>query len=149
MDSVTENITVHGGKAKVFDAFVNHIHEWWPFTGKHSYTFAPEGTQPKLIQFEPRPGGRFYEIFSNGEQYQIGEIRTWEPPDRFSFTWKGEEYKKSTLVEVSFFETEGQTKVSLTHSGWEAAGVPEYAEGYGAGWAEILGKFAGWFPRSA
>lgn len=149
MDSVTESIYIRAAKAKVFDAFVNHINEWWPFEGKYSYSFAPEGVQPKLIQFEARAGGRFYETFANGEQYQIGEVRDWQPPDQFSFTWKGEEYKAPTLVEVLFAESDGQTKVTLTHSGWEAAGLPEYAESYGVGWAEILGKLDTWLAKSA
>jgi uncharacterized protein YndB with AHSA1/START domain len=149
MDSVTESIYVRASKAKVFDAFVNHVNEWWPFKGKFSYSFAPETTQPKLIAFEARPGGRFFETFENGEQYQIGEIRAWAPPDQFSFTWKGREYKAPTLVEVLFAESEGQTKITLTHSGWEAAGLPEYAESYGVGWVEILGKLEGWLSKAA
>jgi uncharacterized protein YndB with AHSA1/START domain len=149
MDSVTESIYIRASKAKVFDAFVNHVNEWWPFQGKFSYSFAPETTQPKLIAFEARAGGRFYETFANGEQYQIGEIRAWGPPDQFSFTWKGREYKAPTLVEVLFAESGGQTKITLTHSGWEAAGLPEYAESYGVGWAEILGKLEGWLLKLA
>jgi uncharacterized protein YndB with AHSA1/START domain len=149
MDSVSESITIRAAKAKVFDAFVIHINEWWPFQGKHSYSFAPEQIQPKLIQFEAGSGGRFYETFANGEEYQIGEIRDWQPPDRFSFTWKGEEYTAPTLVEVLFAEADGQTKVTLTHSGWEAAGVGDYAEGYGEGWAEILGKLEAWLVKAA
>jgi hypothetical protein len=37
--------------------------------------------------------------------------------------------------------------VTLTHSGWEAAGVGEYAESYGVGWEEILQKFDAWVAR--
>ncbi|HLD94618.1 MAG TPA: SRPBCC domain-containing protein [Anaerolineales bacterium] len=144
MDSVTESIYIRASKAKVFEAFVNHIGEWWPFKGKFSYSFAPESTQPKLIQFEARTGGRFYETFANGEQYEIGTITAWQPPDQLSFTWKGEEYKAPTLVEVQFTQAEDQTKITLTHSGWEAAGLPDYAESYGVGWEEILGNLSSW-----
>jgi uncharacterized protein YndB with AHSA1/START domain len=149
MDRVTESIQIRADKDKVFDAFVNHINEWWPFKGKFSYSFAPETTQPKLIAFEAHLGGRFYETFANGEQFQIGEIRAWQPPDQFSFTWKGDGYKAPTLVEVLFAESGGHTKITLTHSGWEAAGLPEYAESYGIGWQEILGKLETWFSKSA
>jgi uncharacterized protein YndB with AHSA1/START domain len=149
MDSITESIYIRANKAKVFDAFVNHINEWWPFKGKFSYSFAPEGVLPKQIQFEARNGGRFYEVFANGETYEIGTITHWLPPDQFSFTWKGEEYKAPTLVDVLFTQADGQTKVTLTHSGWEAAGLPDYAESYGVGWEEILGFLDTWLAKSA
>lgn len=147
MDSVTESIYIKAAKAKVFDAFVNHISEWWPFKGKYTYSFAPEGIQPAQIKFEPSQGGRFYEVFENGQEYQIGEITTWQPPDQLNFTWKGQEYKAPTLVEVFFTQADGHTKVTLTHSGFAAAGVPEYAESYGVGWNEIMDKFNSWFSR--
>jgi len=149
MDSVTESIYIRANKAKVFDAFVNHINEWWPFKGKFSYSFAPETTQPKLIHFEARAGGRFYEVFASGEEYEIGTITAWQPPDQLSFTWRGEEYKAPTLVEVLFTQAEDRTKVTLTHSGWEAAGQPDYAESYGVGWEEILGKLDTWLATAA
>lgn len=149
MDSVTESIYIRANKARVFDAFVNHINEWWLRKGKFSYSFAPEKTQPKHVHFEPRLGGRYYEIFENGEEYQIGQITIWEPPNRLAYTWKGEEYKAPTTVEVIFSEANGQTLVTLTHSGFEAAGVPDYAESYGIGWDEILGKFDSWLAKEA
>jgi uncharacterized protein YndB with AHSA1/START domain len=147
MDSVTESIYIRAAKAKVFDAFVNHVNEWWPFEGKYNYSFAPEGVQPKEIRFEAKPGGRFYETFANGEVYEIGSVADWQPPDKFSFTWKGEEYKAPTLVEVLFTEADNQTKVTLIHSGWEAAGLSDYAESYGVGWEEILQKFDTWLIK--
>lgn len=147
MDSVTESIYIKAAKAKVFDAFVNHINEWWLRKGKYSYSFAPEETKPKSVHFEPRLGGRYYEIFENGQEYQIGEITVWQPPDRIAYTWKGEEYKQPTLVDVVFAENSGQTLVTLTHSGFVAAGVPDYAESYGIGWDEILDRFAAWLAK--
>lgn len=147
MDSLTESIYIRASKAKVFDAFVNHINEWWPFKGKYDYSFAPDTTKPKQIGFEARPGGSFYEIFANGERYHIGEITAWQPPDQLAFTWKGAEYKAPTLVEVLFTEADSQTKVTLTHSGFEKAGVPDYAESYGVGWDEILAVFDKWLAN--
>lgn len=147
MDSVTESIYIRAAKAKVFEAFVNHINDWWPFQGKYNYSFAAAGVKAKEIHFEARQGGRFYEVFANGERYEIGEIKAWQPPDQFSFTWKGEEYKQPTLVEVLFTEAGEQTKVTLTHSGWEAAGLPDYAESYGVGWEEILQKLDAWLIK--
>ncbi|MCW5875994.1 MAG: SRPBCC domain-containing protein [Anaerolineales bacterium] len=144
MDSVTASIQIKAGKDKVFDAFVNRVNDWWPFKGKFTYSFAPEETAPGQIHFEARLGGRFYEVFANGEEFQIGEVSAWQPPERFSFTWKGEEYQAPTQVLVEFTEADGQTTVTLTHSGWAAAGVPQYAASYGDGWEEILGVFGEW-----
>jgi uncharacterized protein YndB with AHSA1/START domain len=145
-DSVTESIYIRASKARVFDAFVNHIDAWWPRKGKYNYSFAGEDTQPGQIQIEPRLGGRFYETFANGQVYQIGEVRTWQPPDRLQLTWQGPEYKAPTLIDVFFDQADAHTKVTLVHSGFEAAGLPEYAESYGVGWNEILGFFTNWVP---
>lgn len=149
VDSVTESIYIKASKARVFDAFVNNINEWWPRKGKYNYSFAPEHTKPARILFEPKLGGRFIETFESGEEFQIGEITAWQPPDQLNFTWKGDEYKAPTLVQVLFAQADGQTKITLTHSGFEAAGVPEYAESYGVGWNEILSVFMNWQAKSA
>jgi uncharacterized protein YndB with AHSA1/START domain len=149
MDSITQSIYIRAAKARVFDAFVNHINDWWPRKGEYNYSFAPEDTEPGEIAFEGRLDGRFYETFENGEQYHIGAITAWQPPDMFSFTWKGAEYKAPTLVEVLFTQVEDQTQITLTHSGFHAAGVPEYGESYGKGWDEILGVFTGWLAGQA
>ncbi len=143
-DSVNVSITIKASKAKVFDAFVNHINEWWLRMGKFSYSFAPEGVEPGQIHIEPRLGGRFYEVFANGQEFQIGEVVAWQPHDHLQLTWKGEEYNAPTLIDVSFSQTGEFTKVTLNHSGWTAAGVPSYAEGYGQGWNELLEVFASW-----
>ncbi len=66
-----------------------------------------------------------------------------------NFTWKGEEYKAPTLIEVFFTQADDQTKITLTHSGFDAAGVPEYAESYGVGWNEILAIFDSKFAKIA
>jgi uncharacterized protein YndB with AHSA1/START domain len=146
-DSVTESIYIKASKAKVFEAFVNHIDEWWPRQGKYNYSFATEDTQPGQIQIEPRLGGRFYETFANGQVYQIGEVLAWQPPDRLQLSWKGREYQAPTLIDVFFDQADAHTKVTLTHSGFSAAGVPEYAESYGVGWNEILGFLSTWAEK--
>lgn len=139
MDRVSAHIQIQASPAKVFDVFVNRVNEWWPLQG---YSFAPEHTTPGQIHFVPEVGGRFYETFANGEEFQIGSVTVLQSPARFSFTWKGEAYKEATEVDVILIEVAGGTLLTLTHSGWAAAGVPEFAPSYAAGWPKLLALFA-------
>lgn len=147
LDSVSESILIHAPKEKVFQAFVEQINDWWPRKGKYTYSFAPEGTEMGQISIEPRLGGRFFEIFANGEEYLIGEVLVWQPPDRLQLSWSGRGYKAATVIEVVFEEIETNTRVRLTHSGFLAAGEGDYAESYGIGWNEIITGLASWLEQ--
>ena len=47
------------------------------------------------------------------------------------------------MVEVRFEAVSGGTLVTVEHGGWEGVGsaAPGLAEGYGQGWAELLGFY--------
>ena len=47
--------------AQAFDTFIQQMDVWWPRQGVFPYSFAPEGTQPLHIRFEPQLSGRYYE----------------------------------------------------------------------------------------
>jgi uncharacterized protein YndB with AHSA1/START domain len=145
MKIVTQEISIRAPVEKVFDAYVNHIDEWWPWQGaQYRFTFAPKGIDPKHIRFEAKPGGRFYETFANGDEYVIGHVKEWQPPSKLVYTWKDPSWNADTLIEVSFKQTGAETMLSLRHSGFDALAQPGMAEGYQQGSVEVYGAFKSW-----
>lgn len=53
---------------------------------------------------------------------EVGRIQVWEPPHRFTFTWRNSHYEanEQTQVEVEFVATAAGTLVTVTHSGLAA-----------------------------
>jgi len=151
MNLVTQSITINAPVQRVFDAYVNHINEWWPWRGaKYRFSFAPKEVEPKDIRFEARMGGRFYEKFSNGEEYVIGHITEWAPPAKLAYTWKDPSWKAETLIEIRLEQKGEHTLLHLRHSGFEAAGLPtEAAAGYHEGSLEIYTAFKVWVEKQA
>ena len=151
MSSYTQSIQIKASPATVFKAYVEKINDWWPWQGEEiRYTWAPEGVQPSEIHFEPQLGGRYYERFADGSEFDIGRITRYEPPHKLSFTWAGRDWPPGeSLFELSFDESEGGTLLTLTHSGFEIFGgeVAEMVQGYTSGSKEILGFFAAWLHK--
>lgn len=145
MKIVTESITVRAPIEKVFDAYVNHIDDWWPRYGEiRRYSFAPRDVDPGHIRFEPRLGGRFYETFANGDEFDIGAVTEYDPPRKLAYTWKSPDWKAATLIEVTFTQSGDATTLSLRHSGFEALDMPALADGYQDGTREIFGFLEAW-----
>src|SRR5262245_40846137 len=67
-----------------FRVFTQDIGKWWPL--KDGYTFG--GERADQIHLEARPGGRFFERFTDGEEFDVGAVTVYEPPSRVVFTWK-------------------------------------------------------------
>jgi uncharacterized protein YndB with AHSA1/START domain len=104
--------------------------------------------------FEPRVGGRVYDLGVDGSECQWARVLAYEPPDRIVFSWDinprwqiEPDLKKTSEVEVRFTaDGPDRTRVELEHrhldrhgDGWEdlRAGV----EG-DQGWPLYLGRFA-------
>lgn len=137
--TIVETIDINASSDRVFDAYVNHIDNWWTRRGTYRYSFAPETTEPKHIRFDPRLDGRFYEEFADGSQYTIGRIVEWKPPELLQYTWKAPDWPLETTITVRFTEDAGQTTVEVTHEGFGEDGVPDLGDGYAVGLREILG----------
>ena len=56
-----------------------------------------------------------------------GAVTVWDPPARIEFTWSREGNQR---VNVEFEVEADGTRVTLTHYGWEAAGVAVCAAGF-------------------
>jgi uncharacterized protein YndB with AHSA1/START domain len=124
-----------------FKVFTAGIAEWWPL--REGFSFAPDESRIGEIVLEAREGGRLYERFADGEEYEIGRVTLCHPPERIAFTWGHRDPVTATEVEVTFTADGDGTRVDVVHSGWERLGAKarEAANDYGGGWGFVLSKF--------
>jgi len=146
--AVSTSITVDAPVALAFTVFTEDMESWWP--ADHHILQAPLAS----MVFEPRAGGRVYDVGEDGSECQWARVLVHEPPHRVVFSWdislqwqiEGDPARTSE-VEVRFIaETPARTRVELEHrhldrhgEGWEgmrdAVGSPE-------GWAVGLQSFS-------
>ena len=88
--TVRESITVNRAVADAFRLFTDGIGEWWPLKGS---PFSYGGDRADKIFLETKVGGRFYERFSDGEEFEVGRVIACEPPTRIVFTWMDPKWK--------------------------------------------------------
>jgi uncharacterized protein YndB with AHSA1/START domain len=137
--NVQESITVNRPVEHAFRLFTDGISEWWPLKGTQ---FSYGGERADKIFLEAKPGGRFYERFSDGEEFEVGRVTACEPPNRIVFTWKDPNWKVPTEVEVRFSPAGSDTRVDVEHRGFEAAGAQaKEVAGWAEGWKMVLGPY--------
>lgn len=139
MKTVTESITIEADPQTVFTAYTEKMSDWWPWSGTYKYTFAPEGTEPDRIVMEPGEGGRFYEVWADATEHQIGIVKVWRPAEKVVYTWEVEDWDAPSTVTVTFERSGSSTTVTVVHDGLPSDGT---AMGYSVGQKEILGAFA-------
>ena len=122
-----------------FRLFTEEIGKWWPL--KEGFSFG--GKRAGDIFLEGREGGRFFERFSDGEEFDVGLVTAYVPPTRIVFTWKAAEWDAPTEVEVRFSPEQDGTRVDLEHRGWERAGARgrDRRDSYDGGWNRVLACF--------
>jgi uncharacterized protein YndB with AHSA1/START domain len=132
---ISKSVHVRRLPEDTFRLFVDQMGTWWPLhTGK--YTYNAEKAQDVFL--EARVGGRFYERYKDGEEFQIGQVTAIDRPNRIVFTW-GAPNEGTTEVEVRFTPDGDGTRVALEHRNLEAMG--EQVHGFDEGWDEVLGYF--------
>ncbi len=136
--TIHKSIRVERSPEISFKVFCEQIGQWWPkgpsFGGKELVDITIEG----------RIGGRFYERYVDGTEYQIGEVTAYQPPSLLAFTWRAPSWELRTQVEVRFTAEAGGTRVELDHSGWDQdAKTRDAYKSYDGGWGAILGRFNG------
>jgi uncharacterized protein YndB with AHSA1/START domain len=135
-DAVRHSVTVPIDRERAFALFTEEIGSWWP---TEDYKIS-EG--PVTEVFEPREGGRWYELAEDGSESIVGTVLAWEPPSRLVISWRltpewkfEPDLERATRVEVVFEEQDGgATRVSLEHRGFEA---------YGESGAKMRGEVGG------
>ena len=111
---VRKSLRVNAPPSRAFDVFTAGMSRWWPAT--HTLLKAPF----KEAVIEPRVGGRWYHIGTDGSQCETGTVRVWDPPARLVLVWQLNarwEYDPDldTEVELRFIADGAATKVELEH----------------------------------
>ena len=135
MEPIRLSATVRRPAAEAFHLFTEGIGEWWP--SSRGYSFG--GGRLKEVRLEPVAGGRLYELYTDGEEFEVGRVIACEPPHWIVFTWQGR-WAEPTEVEVRFTPQGSTTRVDLEHRGWERLGASaaESRTSYLNGWPTVL-----------
>lgn len=143
IEPIRRSLRVASPPQRAFHVFSQEMTAWWPLT---THSRAAEGefgeaVKAERVVLEPRPGGRFYEITSDGQEASWGEVLVYDPPRRLVLAWKpNPSDKPPTEVEVVFTADGDGTLVDFEHRGWERLGDigPKAHAGYTSGWRFIL-----------
>ena len=110
-------LRVRATPERAFAAFTGDIGSWW----RPNPLFAFTPRDPGVLSFEPGGGGRLIQTLKSGKVFEIGRIRSWEPPHRLVFGWRQAAFApdQDTEVEVSFEPVGAETRVTVEHRGWD------------------------------
>jgi uncharacterized protein YndB with AHSA1/START domain len=145
-EPVRKRVRVERTTEEAFRLFTEHIDRWWPVEVRSRAADEQygEGVKVERVVFEPRSGGRLYEVTSEGVEGVWAEVVAFEPPVRIVLAWKpNDRPEPPTEVEI-LFEADGDgTVVKLEQRGWEKLGAraAEAREGYDGGWKLPLERF--------
>lgn len=138
-------LRVPASPARAFAAFTEQIGEWWQPNGLFAFTDDRTGT----LAFEPGPTGRLVETYADGDSFEIGRVRAWDPPHRLVLSWRHASFAADQETELHVdFEAVGplgaETRVVVTHHGWDAI-PPAHAARHGFPIATFQLRFAEWW----
>jgi DNA-binding transcriptional ArsR family regulator len=150
---VTKSVVVEVPRVQAFEFFIRQ-EAWWPVRTHH--LAEPPGETAIL---EPFVGGRWFERWPDGREYDWGTVLVWEPPRRIVVTWQvgaGWVYEpdpaRASEIEVRFLaESPRRTRVEFEHRHLERYGeqaermravldAPEAAAGVLRAYAARLGE---------
>jgi uncharacterized protein YndB with AHSA1/START domain len=148
VEPVRKSVVVNTGVERAFRLFVERFDAIKP--REHNLLSVPIAE----TVFEPRVGGRIYDVGVDGSRCEWSRVLAYEPPTRLVFSWNiGPTWQletdpaKTSEVEVRFIAESGdRTRVDLEHrhldrhgTGWQAV-----ADGIGgdAGWPLYLRRYA-------
>ena len=111
-------LRVKADPMRAFEVFTTEIGSWW----RHNPLFAFTPREPGRMAFED---GRLIETREGGKVFEVGKVSVWEPGRRLVFGWRQAAFTpdQATEVEVLFEPVGDETRVSVTHSGWDS--VPQ------------------------
>ena len=118
---VVVSLRVAATPQRAFEVFTRDIGVWWQ--ANDLFRFTPRS--PGRIALEAGEGGRFTETLANGTVFEIGRVTAWMPGARLALTWRQATFAPDELthVEVTFEAIGAETRVTVTHTGWDT--VPQ------------------------
>jgi len=139
MEPIVVEFEVRASPQHAFDVWTTMPSLWWPRS--HTVSQDPDLT----VVFEPYPGGRIYEMTSDGSEHEWGEVLVWEPPLRLDYLWHlFFDRSEATEIMVTFVETGEGSRVRLVQTGFERLGDdvgPERRRRTSLAWAEVTGHY--------
>lgn len=115
MSAVLVAVRVPATPEYAFDVFTDDIGLWWRPSALFQLTPRGDGT----LSFENRE--RLITTLANGKVFEIGRVTAWERGARLAFTWRQATFTPDqiTSVEVTFQAVGEDTRVTVTHRGWD------------------------------
>jgi uncharacterized protein YndB with AHSA1/START domain/uncharacterized protein YciI len=149
---VKKSVRVKAPPARAFDFFTGKMIRWWR-EGHHI------GKSPmKDVVLEPKVGGRWYEVGTDGAVCEWGKVLAWDPPRRVVLAWQltadwAYDANFVTELEVRFLPEGTGTLVELEHRnldrfGAKAAEVRASLDAEG-GWTAAMVAFAAELDKPA
>ncbi|MBV9991714.1 MAG: SRPBCC family protein [Alphaproteobacteria bacterium] len=141
---VRKQVRVNAPQGRAFEVFTAQMTRWWPPT--HTILKAPL----KEAVIEPREGGRWYHVGTDGSECETGHVRVWDPPSRLVLVWRLDaewqyDADLDTEVELRFTADGAATNVELEHRYIERMGKDadkaHAAVGAPGGWSALLEAF--------
>ena len=111
-------LRVPADPAHAFAVFTADIAQWWQPNPLFQFTDSRNGR----LAFEPGHDGRLTETYDDGSVFEIGRIRTWEPPHRLALSWRHASFPpdQETEVHIRFEPVGDETRITVEHFGWDA-----------------------------
>lgn len=115
MSAVLVSLRVSVSPEDAFDTFTEDIGLWWQPGALFQITPRGDGA----LSFENRE--RLITTLPNGKVFEIGRVTAWERPSRLAFTWRQASFAPDQLtsVDVMFEPLGAETRVTVTHRGWD------------------------------
>ena len=147
VEPIRKSIVVNTGVERAFALFIDQFDAIKP--REHNLLSVPIAE----TVFEPRAGGRVYDVGVDGSRCEWSRVLAYEPPSRVVISWDiGPTWQleadpaKTSEVEVRFIaESDDRTRVELEHrhldrhgEGWQA--VADGVDG-DAGWPLYLSRY--------
>lgn len=115
MSAVIVSLRVPASQEEAFDLFTAEIGLWWQPSTLFQLTPRGDGT----LSFEGE--SRLITTLASGKVFEIGRVTAWERGRRLAFSWRQATFTPDqvTTVEVTFEAVGEDTRVSVTHRGWD------------------------------
>ncbi|STZ72782.1 activator of Hsp90 ATPase 1 family protein [Mycolicibacterium fortuitum] len=147
IEPIRKSVVVDAPVERAFSVFVERFDAIKP--REHNLLSVPIAQ----TVFQPRVGGKIYDVGTDGSRCEWARVLVYEPPSRIVFSWDigptwhlESDPARTSEVEVRFIaEDDGRTRVELEHrhlerhgDGWRS--VADGVDG-DAGWPLYLSRF--------